>query len=182
MDTTAEGSPRKRSDRWAVRALWFVLLASAGFAAWSYWEGGVPAAGTFALTELISWVLGVVKLAVIFAILSLALSAWPGRRSFWLGTTVTSVLTAVPASIYSAATTVYYHNIAVSRTGSFVTRYLVFHNWPQNTAYLLLLCAVTAWVALLYFPKVRGWRFVVFWVVTVASGLPILAGPLRPFG
>lgn len=53
MDIQAEGSPHRRSDRWAVRALWFVLLASAGFAAWSYAEGGLVVAASFAAGVLV---------------------------------------------------------------------------------------------------------------------------------
>ncbi|MDA8344785.1 MAG: hypothetical protein M0Z66_04800 [Thermaerobacter sp.] len=46
VDVTADGCPPKRSDRWAVRVLWIVLVASVGFGAWSYVEGGLPYAVT----------------------------------------------------------------------------------------------------------------------------------------
>ncbi|MDA8344621.1 MAG: hypothetical protein M0Z66_03975 [Thermaerobacter sp.] len=175
MDIQAEGSPHRRTDRWAVRSLWFVLLALAGFTAWSYAEGGLVPATSFAVGVLVVWIRGFLQNAVVFGILSLALSAWPGGRSFWLGTTVLSVLTAIPVDFYNAATTSF-NNIAASPFFSPFTRFLLLHSWLEFAAYVLLLLAVTTWVTLLYFPKLRGWRFAVFWVVTVASGLALPAG------
>ncbi|MDA8344788.1 MAG: hypothetical protein M0Z66_04815 [Thermaerobacter sp.] len=82
--------------------LWIVLLATAGFVAWAYAVGGPLSALVFALTDLILWGWGIVKVGMIFAVLSLGLSAWPGARSLWLGATVVSVLVSVPASIVQA--------------------------------------------------------------------------------
>ncbi len=175
MDITAEIGLRRRSDRWAVRALWFVLLAATGFTAWSVVEGGWITAVSYALMVLVIWARGFVQNAVVFGILSLVLSAWPGRRSYWLGSTVLSVLTATPVNFYDGATTTF-DNIAASPSFSPFTQFLLLHSWLEFAAYVLLLLAVTAWVTLLYFPKLRSWRFVVFWAVTVTIGLVHPAG------
>ncbi|MDA8344786.1 MAG: hypothetical protein M0Z66_04805 [Thermaerobacter sp.] len=117
-------------------------------------------------TELVLWGWEILVIAVIFAALSLGLSAWPGKRAFWLGVTVMTVLTDVPASISTAVHLAqFFPHPAPAST--LVGNYLLVHNWPELTAYDLLVLGVTAWVGLLYFPRLRGWRLAVFWTVTV---------------
>ncbi|MDA8345407.1 MAG: hypothetical protein M0Z66_07975 [Thermaerobacter sp.] len=165
-DMMPDDSHPQRYEPWAVRALWIVLLATAGFAAWVYAEGGLLTALVFVATELIVWIWGIFKVGMIFAVLSLGLSAWPGARSLWLGTTVVSVLVSVPWSIYSADATVY--SLPHPALRSAFWEYLLVHNWPEVIAFALVVLVVTTWVTRLYFPKLRGWYFAIFWTVTVA--------------
>ncbi|MDA8347083.1 MAG: hypothetical protein M0Z66_16715 [Thermaerobacter sp.] len=162
-DMMPDGSHPQRYEPWAVRALWIVLLATAGFAAWTYAEGGMLTALVFVATELIMWVWGIVKVGMVFAVLSAALSAWPGARSLWVGATVVSVLVSVPGSIIFADATV----SSLHHNSSAFWQYQLVHNWPESIVFVLVVLAVTLWVARLYFPKLRAWNLAIFWAVTV---------------
>lgn len=166
MGHATQGNGRKRSDRWAVRALWLVLLASAGFGVWSYAEGGLPFAVTFGGAELIFCGWQFMLIAVIFVTLLLALSAWPGKRALWLGVAVMTVFTSIPASVVTAIHLAQGFPHA-SPVITWLSDYLLMHNWPELVAYDLAVLAVSAWVALLYFPRLRGWRLAVYWTATV---------------
>jgi len=160
-DTSPAGSVPKRPDAWAIRAIWVVFLATAGFGAWTWTQGGALAAALLVGTELLLWILGIVKIGFGFVVLSAIFSAWPGARSLWLAATVETVLVSVPASIVNADATIY--SMPHQGNPPPFWQYQFVHNWPENMVYIPLVAAVTVWVVALYFPKIRGWQFAVAW-------------------
>ena len=180
MDITAEGSPQRRSDRWAIRAVWLVIAVDVLFALWSYWQNGIWLAGMFLSEQVIDWGLGIVLAVIVFAVLSLALAAWPGRRSFWVSTVVMSILVSIPNAAYDAESVVLTFSPPSPYRPFFGGDYLIFHPLAIMIPYDLLVLVVSPWVIRLYFPAVRGWRFTVFWVFTVAASvLPGLVSALH---
>lgn len=180
MEHAPEGTMGRRLGRWPVRAIWVALLVMAWLCVWSYIDGGTSAALSFTMTVLIFVFRSLVKTAVVFAVLSLVFSAWPGQRSFWLGTAVTSFIPAVPVFVYTSPM-VSFKYLVTHSTLSSITWFLNANYWLEPATYVALLLVVTAWIAPRYFPKVDGWRLVVFLAVTVAVGLLLPAGTFMRF-
>ncbi|MDA8345397.1 MAG: hypothetical protein M0Z66_07925 [Thermaerobacter sp.] len=145
--------------------MWIILIGSVGFAV-CYVEGGLPDAVSFGGVALVFWGWDIIVIGAIFSVLSLVFSAWPGKRAFWLAVTQMAVITTVPGVIVTAVQTAQiFPNPAPAATQ--LGNYLLLHNWPEIVSYDLVLAGVTAWIALLHFPRIRGWRLLVFWTVTV---------------
>ena len=163
------------SDRWALRAVWLVLASTLAFAAWSYAVADWSAAEYFLVSQLLIWAEVFVTLTAFFAALLAALGAWPGRGPFWRSIFVSTILSAVPSSIVMADVDAHaFLNLGCCRAPTFWD-YVASHSWPELVAYDVLAFALSIWVALLYFPAVRGWRLGVYLVISAAVlvALPI---------
>ncbi|MDA8344783.1 MAG: hypothetical protein M0Z66_04790 [Thermaerobacter sp.] len=163
------------SDRWALASIWLVFAATLVFSAWSYAVDGWSAAAFWLAGQVLGWALEFITLAAFFAALLLILHAWPGRRPYWRSVLVTAVLGTVPSSVVTADFDAHSFASIACCTAPTFWNCLILHSRPELVVFDLLTLALSVWVALLYFPAVRGWRFGMYLVL---SAIVLLALPV----
>ncbi len=106
-------------------------------------------------------------LGIVLAILLAALGAWPGGGPYWRSLFVMNTLGAVPSSIVTADFEA--HTFAGIPLSSGFWAYVATKSpVPEATIFDVLIVALSYWMAMLYFPAVRGWRMAVYMAVCAA--------------
>ena len=114
-------------------------------------------------------------LAAYLALLLLALRAFPGRAAFWKSVAMLACLLAVPEILVSADGNWHsWARVGFSHHGILDT-VITTNAMPIAILYDVLLAAGALFMAWRYYPAVRGWRLLLYWVLTVVLLMGVLS-------